>query len=213
MECGAAIRVWKLRLAGKPGSGSLRTMELFGRRLDKASARCAINEIEPLIFGGQNLCELYLQHLQNARIKDGTKNPIMHFILQWPTSIEISYTNESAMLAESARFINDICGGRAVFAGRLDRHKIGRHVVDIFAAPLYCKTTNLHGEQIWSSTSRHLKILCKKHEAEIMRRFGVSYLVDNLQAQGMALQSEWIFFLESLGLKIKPKVEKKLLLY
>ncbi len=208
MKSGAAIRVWKLRLAGRPGPGSLKTMELHGRRLDKTSARRAINEVEPLVFRGLNLSELYLEHAKNARIKDGTKNPIMHFILQWPTSIEMSYTNELAILEESARFINDICGGRAVFAGRLDRDEIGRHAVDIFAAPLYTKTTKLHGVQTWSSTSKHLKILCKKHEAEIRRRFGVDHLVDNLQAQGMALQSEWIQFLEDFGLKIKPKVEK-----
>ncbi len=208
MDYGAAVRVWRLRVAGVPGPGSLKTMESHGLRLDRSSSRRAVNKIEPLVIGGLNLCELYFDHLKSARIKAGTKKPIMHFILQWPTNIEMSCANESAILAESARFVDDICGGLAVFAGRLDRDEIGQHTVDIFAAPLYSKKTKLHGEQMWSSTSRHLKILCKKHGSEIKRRFGVNYQVDNLQAQGMALQSEWIKFLEDLGFKIRPKVEK-----
>lgn len=208
MKSGAAIRVWKLRVSGRPGPGNLKTMEMHGRRLDASSARRAINNKEPLVYGGLNLVELYIKHSSGARIKAGTKCPVIHFLLQWPNNIEMTGKNEYVVLSESIRFVNEICGGRAVFSGRLDRDEIGKHAVDIFAAPLYEKITKMHGVETWSSTSKHLKELCKKHQPEINRRFGVNHLVDNLQAQGIALQSEWIRFLEGIGLKVKPKVEK-----
>lgn len=200
-----AIRLSRLTIGGH-GPKTLAAAEMHGKRLDASSQSRRISHEAPLVRGGLNLAELYQKHTSGCRMDKRLKSPIIHAILQWPTGLPTDQETQNAMLNHSMKFLNDVFGGEAVFAGRLDRDESNRHVVDVFLSPI---TQKKDGSR-WIQTSAPLKKLCHKHKAEIMRRHPTikPTSIDNKRCQGIALQSEWRDYLQSLGLQLAQKVEK-----
>lgn len=205
-----AIRLSRLTLAGH-GPKTLAAAEAHGKRLDASSQRRRIANVEPLVHGGLDLQELFAKHAAGCRMDARTRSPVIHALVQWPTGLAVNAQNEKAMLAHSTRFLNDLFGGEAVFAARLDRDESGRHTVDVFLSPIITKTSKAGTKSRWIQTSAPLKALCHKHAAEIIRRHPTirPTSIDNKRCQGIALQSEWRQYLQSqLSLPLDPKQEK-----
>lgn len=204
-----AIRLSRLTTGGH-GPQTLAAAELHGKRLDASSQSRRISHEAPLVRGGLNLAELYQKHTSGCRMDKRLKSPIIHAILQWPTGLPTDEETQKAMLHHSMKFLNDVFGGEAAFAGRLDRDESNRHVVDVFLSPITTKTSAKGVQSRWIQTSAPLKALCQKHKAEIMRRHPAikPTSIDNKRCQGIALQSEWRDYLQSLGLQLAQKREK-----
>lgn len=117
------------------------------------------------------------------------------------------------MMKQAAQFINEVHGGRAVFAVRMDRDEAGESIVDVFACPKYTKTTK-KAETEWTSLTKFGKELAHKHQDEIKRRspkHDSEAAITSPRAIGMALQSEFAaFFKAKNGVAMDPKKEKSL---
>jgi hypothetical protein len=132
----AMIRANSLTLGGL-GPKSFSSMEKHGKRLDGSSQRRRIRKAEPLVYGSLDLRDAYNRHMTGVRTNRSLKRPIMHAIIKFPLDLHINSTSEQRMLDHAVRFINQTHGGKAVFAGRLDRDEQGQHIVDVFYAPKY----------------------------------------------------------------------------
>lgn len=202
-----AVRIIRLKVGGW-GHQTLGAAELHGKREDATSRSRRVNDKNPLLVGGLDLEDLYAKHSAGARMDQRTKAPVMHLIFQWPKSLEINEANQAMMLKVAREFSDQLLGGQAVFAGRLDRDEKGEHCVDIFASPLVTKVSAKGVESRWIQTSTHLKALTEKHREEIVRRHPTIKDITNPRCQGIAIQSEWINHLRGLGYEIDPKNEK-----
>lgn len=202
----ASIRSNSLTLGGT-GEKSLGGMEKHGKRQDKTSQQRRISDKDPLVFGGLNLRELYDSHVAGCKQNKALKRPVMHAIVQFPTAIPVTASNEKTMLKWAIDFINESHGGRAVFAARLDRDEEGKHTVDVFYAPKYEKKTKTHGVQTWISNSKHGKELCNKHRVEIERRHSGTFSTGPRQV-GIALQEELHGFFLKKGIKLDERSKK-----
>jgi hypothetical protein len=202
-----AARIVRLKVGGW-GKGTLLAAELHGKREDLSSQRRRVNDENPLLVGGLDLQDLYARHAGDARMDKRTKCPVLHVIYQWPKSLEINEPNQAIMLEVARAFSQELFGGEAVFAGRLDRDEKGQHVVDIFAAPIVTKTSAKGVQSRWIQTTTHLKALTEKHREEIVRRHPTIKDITSPRSQGIALQSEWINHLRGLGYEIEAKTEK-----
>lgn len=203
-----AIRINNLALDG----GSNRTLEkaeMHGKRLDATSQKRKVREAKPLVYGGLDLRKAYDAHMEGVRMNAATKKPVMHALVQWPTTLSTTPENKQAMFDHTRAFMESRFGGDAVFAMRFDQDEKGEHVIDVFMCPKYVKNTSKKGAVVWASTSKFSKELCQKHRAEIERRNSDGKFTDNLRSQGMALQSEWREYLENtVKLTLPPKHEK-----
>lgn len=204
---GASIRAASLTLGGA-GQKTLAAMQLHGMRNDGTSRKRRVRDQEPLVYGSLDLQTAFKSHIEGCRMNSSLKRPVMHALVQFPTSIPINEKNEMVMLNLAVKFINQHHGGDAVFAARLDRDEDGRHTVDVFYCPKYLKKTKQHGEELWISNSKHGKELCERHRAEIERRHGGKFLTGPRQV-GIALQAEFYNFLRSKNLELKDRVEKE----
>ena len=202
-----SIRIASLTLSGS-GQKSLGGMESHGKRLDSTSQHRRVRGRDALVYGSLNLREAYDKHVEGCRMNAGLKRPVLHALVQFPTRLKVTEKTEQTMLRAAVEFINESHGGDAVFAARLDRDEAGRHSVDVFFSPKYEKTTKAHGSQLWISTSKHGKELCKKHRAEIERRHGGTFTSGPRQV-GIAINSEFRNYLKKKGLKLAPKKEKE----
>jgi len=202
----ASIRVASLTLGGA-GQKTLAAMQAHGMRNDGTSQKRKVRETEPLVYGSLDLQTAFKSHIEGCRMNSSLKRPVMHALVQFPTSIPINEKNEKAMLQLAVKFINEHHGGDAVFAARLDRDESGRHTVDVFYAPKYIKKTKLHGEELWISNSKHGKMLCERHREEIERRHGGVFTTGPRQV-GIALQAELYNFLRSKKLNLEDRHEK-----
>lgn len=203
---GASIRAASLTLGGA-GQKTLASMQAHGMRNDGTSRKRKVRDVEPLVYGSLDLKTAFKDHIKGCRMNSSLKRPVMHALVQFPTSIPITEKNEKVMLKLAVKFINQHHGGDAVFAARLDRDEDGRHTVDVFYAPKYVKETKQHGEELWISNSKHGKLLCERHRDEIERRHGGTFLTGPRQV-GIALQAEWYNFLRSKHLEIENRKEK-----
>ena len=198
-----AIRISRLRVGGA-GRQTLDAAEQHGKRLDASSRRRQVAKVAPLVIGGIDLQDLYAKHTAGCRMDKRTKSPVMHAIVQWPTGLAVTEQTERAMITHAHKFLNDLLGGEAVFAARLDRDERGKHVVDVFCSPVVTKSDGSR----WVQTGKHLKTLCERHRAEIERRHDKITDITSPRCQGIALQSEWRNYVEGLGLKLEAKREK-----
>ncbi len=203
MSC--AIRTKSLKLSGV-GNDSLGAMQKHGLRQDQTSQMRKVRDVAPLVFGSLDLRSAFDEHVKDCRMNRGLKRPVMHSLVQFPTTIAITPKNEQIMLDLAVKFINDTFGGQAVFSARLDRDEAGRHTVDVFYSPKYTKTTKVRGEEQWISTTKHGKQLCHKHRDEIERRDKTFNTMP--RAVGISMNSELRSFLEAQGLKLTAKKEK-----
>ena len=207
----AMIRANSLTLGGL-GPKSFSSMEKHGKRLDGSSQRRRIREAEPLVYGSLDLRDAYNRHMTGVRTNRSLKRPIMHAIIKFPLDLHINSTSEQRMLDHAVRFINQTHGGKAVFAGRLDRDEQGQHIVDVFYAPKYEKLTkNRQGKQVrtwWMSTTKHCKELCTKHRSEIENRNDQKKFTTGPRQIGIALQAELYAYLKAAGLDLTPRKPK-----
>lgn len=179
----AAVRVVALDRAG------LSLAQKHEERRDRSSQRRRVRDVSPLVFDvsgnpSLGLAESYEAHVAGVHRSKGARNIANHAILQFPTSIEINAATEARLLQDGVDFINATNGGRAVFHARLDRDEQGRHVVDVFFAPIYSKPTK-SGPSEWVSLSKFLK------ENATLR-----YGSNSPQNQGRAYQDEFTEFLQ-----------------
>lgn len=205
---GVAVRINRLRMTHKNPTLSIAGMEAHGKRFDTTSQSRKVNDRAPLVYGSLDLEAAFDAHTDGCRFSSRVVAPVLHAILQWPIDMPlVDEAAEQLMLKRSVDFMNRTLGGSAVFAARLDRDETGRHSVDVFCTPKYMKKTK-QGEQLWVSTSKHLKALCGKHLPEILRRHPKIKNPDSLRCQGIAINSEFHEFVTSLGMSPKPKIEK-----
>ena len=199
-KCSVRLRALDLAALGKA--------EIHGKRDDFTAKARRVRDIDPLVYGGLNLRECFERHVEGARRSKKMTKPCGHLLFQFPTGMRLDGERvEQAMMNSAIQFTEKVYGGRAVFAARVDRDEKNRHVVDVFIAPRYVKTTKA-GDTDWISVGRWHEALCRKHRDEIVRRMGKFNTYP--RAQGMALQSEFIEFLRGKGLDIDDKVEKEL---
>lgn len=198
-----AIRISRLRVGGA-GPKTLQAAEAHGKRQDASSQRRRVADVPPLVIGGLDLTSLYTAHTAGTRMDKRTRCPVMHCIVQWPKTLPVNEKNQRAMIRHATAFMNQLLGGEAVFAARLDRDEKGQHVVDVFATPTVIKKDGSR----WVQTSKHLKALCERHRAEIERRHPNIKDITSPRCQGIALQSEWRAYLDRLGFDMAPKREK-----
>lgn len=203
----AAIRSNSLSLSGS-GDKSLSSMEKHGKRLDFTSQKRKARDVEPLVYGSLDLREAYDRHVEGCRMNKGLKRPVLHSLVQFPTTIAVNSHNEKRMLKYAVEFINQTHGGDAVFAARLDRDEAGRHTVDVFYSPKFVKQTASQGDVTWISTTKHGKELCHIHREEIEARNHAGKFVTNPRAVGIAIQTEFRAFLMAKGVKLDPKKPK-----
>jgi hypothetical protein len=204
-----AIRLSRLTVGGH-GSKTLHAAELHGKRLDASSQSRQVSKKPPVVHGGLDLEQLFTAHAEGCKMDKRTRSPVIHALVQWPTGLQVNEANERAMLAHATKFMNLVFGGEAVFAARLDRDEAGKHAVDVFLSPITTKTSAKGVSSRWIQPSAHLKALCHKHKAEIIRRHPTikPKNIDNKRCQGIALQSEWRAYVEDLGITLDAKREK-----
>lgn len=203
----ACIRANSLTLGGS-GEKSLGGMEKHGLRDDKTSQERRVRDLSPLVYGGLNLRQLFDEHVSGARMNKGLKRPAMHALVQFPTNIPITPTNEKKMLKMAVQFINETHGGDAVFAARMDRDEEGRHNVDVFYAPKYEKITKSKGAEIWISNSKHGKELCHKHKEAIVTRHREGKFTTGPRQVGIALQEELHAFFRRYNINLDERKKK-----
>lgn len=251
-----AIRMDSLSL-GTTGPRTLLGAEMHGKRADKSSQKRAKFDEAPLVHGTRDLRQAYEKHVEGARMSKNIRYPVLHHLIQFPIPPHgpdeepprPTRTEAAEMMELAIKFINETYRepaatdgerqprdvGPAVFAARVDRDERGAYTVDVFSTPKYEKRRKRAADDepgvIWVTTTRHGRLLCKKHAKEINRRCprpgqegeepprqeGEDLAeeeepapLDGPRQVGIALQSEWRDFLtrHRPGLTLAPKKEK-----
>ena len=189
----------------------LAAAEIHGKRLDETSQRRAVHDVSPLLYKSLDLRAAYDEHTQNVMKAKNAKKTVLHCTVQFPTSWEITPEIEQQMLSDAIEFVNNTHGGNAVFAARLDRDEKGKHLVDVFATPLFVKTNvKRKSTEMWMSATKHGKQIAEKHRDEIISRNPKGLFSTSPRNVGIAMQSELFSFLKAkYGDDIKPKNAKK----
>lgn len=129
-----AVRIASLKL------NELTAAENHGKRLDESSkSRVIYPGAEPLTTTGLDLHNLYKKHVDGVFIPKN-HNKALHVIVQFPTAL-VDGEDPNYMLKHAEGFLKKVFGPRAIFANRVDRDESGRHIVDVFVAPIYQKVT------------------------------------------------------------------------
>lgn len=150
-----AVRIQQLKLA------DLTRAERHGKRLDRSSkSRAIYKNAPPLTTTGLNLRERFQEHVDSVFIPKA-KAKAMHVIVQLPKDL-VDGENAEHMLKHARAFVEGVFGKESIFGDRVDRDEKGRHVVDLFVAPIYIKKTK-HTEKRAVSMSRDLKALATKY--------------------------------------------------
>lgn len=164
--------------------------EKHGKRLDQTGQSRAIKDVRPLTTTGLDLQALYDRHVDGVFVPKATSSA-MHLLIQWPTEL-VDGNNADYMLQHARAFAQRVFGDQAIFADRLDRDEASQHVVDLFLAPRYTKTTK-RASKVATSTTYHLKLLATKH-GEKSNPFGYGralqtelheYMRDEMQLEGV----------------------------
>lgn len=202
----------------KGKSGSIRRKALLtaafnkqeehGKRQDVMSKRRVVSTDPPLVHSTLDLGEARAQHMRD--VQQQGKTAALHFIVQFPTDLELGKTpterdeKQRWMFNHAIRFINDYHGGDAVFAARMDRDEAGKHNVDVFAIPRV---------DFRYKDGRTVKrgVISKHSKADAMQRYGR----DDPRAQGSALQDAWLAYMQTeMKLHwVEPPTRKKARLY
>lgn len=176
----------------------LAMMEKHGKREDALGQKRRVRDVPPLVHGSLDLVQAYEAHVEGAKRSARSQAVALHGFLQWPKNLELTPENKQWMLTKSVEFINNLHGGQAVFAARLDCDEEGEHGVDVFFAPLYDKVTK-RGVDRWVSLTKFGKALAISRHGR-----------DDLHLQGRALQDEWLEHLrEEAGLEWAERGEPK----
>ena len=150
-----AVRIQQLKLA------DITRAEKHGKRLDQSSkSRAIYKDAPPLTTTGLNLRERFQEHVDGVFIPKA-KAKAMHVIVQLPKDL-VDGENAGHMLKHARAFVEGVFGKESIFGDRVDRDEKGRHVVDLFVAPIYIKKTK-HTEKRAVSMSRDLKALATKY--------------------------------------------------
>ncbi|ONF97018.1 hypothetical protein [Sphingomonas jeddahensis] len=149
-----AARIKNLDLAG------LARAEKHGKRLDQTGKARAMNDLPPLTTTGLDLLALYDRHIEGAFVPRA-KSSVMHILIQFPTEL-VDGEDPGYMLHHARVFAERVFGDEAILADRLDRDEKSRHVVDLFVAPRYMKSTKRESKPA-ISTTHHLKALAKEY--------------------------------------------------
>lgn len=167
-----AVRIQ--RLSGT----SLAAAESHGKRRDDLGEKRSIIKEPPLTTTGLNLRDLYDEHVEGAKVQRSSTKAL-HLVFQFPKEL-VNGEDAETMLREARAFAVSIFGDAAIFADRVDRDEKSRHVVDLFVAPRYQKTTKRR-TQAAVSTSKHLKALAQERTGD----------EPTLRVQGQVLQDLW----------------------
>lgn len=194
-----AVRIQRLTTKG------ITNAQKHGERLDESSKRRVIAEIPPVTTSGLDLQTLYKNHVKGDVFIPHAKCKALHIIVQFPTDL-VDGGDAEGMLGHARRFAERVFEDRAVFADRVDRDEEGQHVVDLFIAPIYLKTT-ARQKKMAVSTTRHLKALAAEYgfEKTTMQNAGralqtafFEYLRDEMQLEGVqrgspkwSIDSDW----------------------
>lgn len=138
----------------------LTAAEKHGKRLDTTSQARAISHDPPVTSTGLELRQLYKQHVSDAFVHK-SKNLAKHIIVQFPKDL-VDGEDAEYMLRHARQIVEGIFGDQAIFADRVDRDEKGRHIVDVFVAPKYIKTTK-HTSRLAVTLTRHEEELAEKH--------------------------------------------------
>lgn len=173
-------------------------MERHGKRLDRSGQQRSIREESALVWNTLDLKQARELHMQGVAQQGQTA--ALHVLCQFPTQLmNADSSGQFDMLHHAVQFVNKFHGGRAVFAARLDRDEVGRHVVDVFAMPTFERTYRDGRKARRASVSKFSK-------AEAKRRYGR----DDRRAQGSALQDAWFEYLrDEVGLSVQRPERKK----
>lgn len=188
----------KNRVSGVAGAARLKNVnraglaraEKHGKRLDQTGQSRAIYKVPPVTTTGRDLQALYDKHVEGAFVP-GAKSSAMHLLIQWPTEL-VDGKDADFMLHHARTFAERVFGDEAIFADRLDRDETSQHVVDLFLAPRYMKTTKRESKPA-TSTTHHLKALAKKYgEKPVPFGYGRAlqtalheYMRDEMQLNGV----------------------------
>lgn len=165
-----AVRVSTLDATG------LAAMERHGKREDASGQARRVSDGAPLVFGDLDICARQEAHTAGRKQQGRVK--ALHALVQFPSElIPNTSTAQRVMLREAVKFINELYGGDAVFAARLDRDEKGTHKVDVFFLPRWDFTYKDGRTQQRCGLGQFTK-------KEAMRRFGR----EDRRAQGSALQ-------------------------
>ncbi|GAA4760438.1 hypothetical protein GCM10023219_00060 [Stakelama sediminis] len=140
--------------------GELTHAERHGKRLDKTSKSRAISKDPPVTTTGLDLNMLYHAHVAGAFIPKCRARE-MQVIVQFPKDL-VDGEDAALMLRHARAFVEGVFGPDSIFADRVDRDEKSRHVVDLFIAPKYVKTTK-HQEKVAVTMSRHQKELARQY--------------------------------------------------
>lgn len=189
-----AVRLDRLSIRG------LSRAEAHGKRLDEISKLRRVADIPPVTSTGLDLHALYEEHVEDVFVPKANTKAI-HMIVQFPKGL-VDGADADAMLHHATCFAKRVFGDRAVFADRVDRDERSQHVVDLFIAPIYEKTTK-HTAKDAVSTTCHLKALAAEH----------GYEKPTMQNGGRALQQAFYEYLrDEMGLIGVQRGSPKLIL-
>lgn len=138
----------------------LTAAERHGKRLDATSQARAISKDPPVTTTGLDLQKLYTQHVKDVFVPK-CKTIAKHIIIQFPKDL-VDGEDPAYMLRHARAIVETIFGDGSIFADRVDRDEKGRHIVDIFVAPKYIKTTK-HTSQVAITVSVHEEALAEKY--------------------------------------------------
>lgn len=173
--------------------------EIHARRLDAKSRSRTVREEPPVTWVPQGvdlnplaLPKLYDRHVAGAFVPNG-KSKAMHMLVLFPDDVKTDTRADAEVaLRLAVEFAQELFGGNAVFAARMDRDEKSLTNADLFIAPRYIKKTK-HTEKEAISLSRHLKLAAEAQRGALPTDGTV------LKIQGQALQDAWANYLRQRG--------------
>ncbi|MBK2451643.1 hypothetical protein, partial [Escherichia coli] len=149
-------------------SSQLNKAERHGRREDQSSRSRLVRDADPITWSSDptidplSLRELFERHVEGAFRPSG-RTIALHLLVKLPDSVAVETAEQARQaMTLAVDFAQEIFGGNAVFAARMDRDEKSLTNVDLFLAPRYIKETK-HDSKDAISISKHLKILAEKY--------------------------------------------------
>lgn len=179
-------------------------MEKHGKREDQSSQTRRVRDDAPLVYGTLDLATARAKHMEG--VTQSGKTACVHALVQFPTNLinGADEEHQHRMLDHAVLFLNELHGGDAVFAARLDRDEKGRHAVDAFLMPKYdfhYKDGRVVKKASPSKFSKQqararFHMTDKRSGAPVIeRKTGKPIPRDDTRAQGSALQDAFFEYL------------------
>lgn len=173
--------------------------EIHARRLDKKSQSRVVRDEPPITWVSEgveldplSLPDLYDRHVDGAFVPKG-KSKAIHMLVLFPDDVKTASRAEAKVALKLAvDFAQELFGGKAVFAARMDRDEKSLTNADLFIAPRYMKKTK-HTQKEAISLSRHLKLAAEAQHGPLPTDGTI------LKVQGKALQDAWAGYLRRQG--------------